>query len=77
MTDPLQIDARDLLCPLPVLRLRKALASVAPGSQVQLLATDPASQIDVPHFCTEQGHHLIRQTTSAEGHFLFTIAKAL
>ncbi|ABD55316.1 sulfurtransferase TusA family protein [Jannaschia sp. CCS1] len=50
------IDARDLLCPLPVLRLRKALAQAKPGDILRLIATDPAAQIDVPHFCTEQGH---------------------
>lgn len=54
-----EIDARDLLCPLPVLRLRKALAGLAPGQSLRLLATDPASWIDVPHFCAEQGHDLL------------------
>lgn len=56
---PLIIDARDLLCPLPVLRLRKALATAAPGTEVMLLATDPAAHVDVPHFCAEQGHALV------------------
>lgn len=51
-----EIDARDLLCPLPVLRLRKALLSARPGEIMHLLATDPMADIDVPHFCTEQGH---------------------
>ncbi|WP_224814995.1 sulfurtransferase TusA family protein [Hasllibacter sp. MH4015] len=59
MDTPIEIDARDLLCPLPVLRLRKALAKAGPGAQVHLLATDPAARIDVPHFCAEQGHDLL------------------
>lgn len=59
MTDPAEIDARHLLCPLPVLRLRKALAALPSGATVTLLATDPAAMIDVPHFCAESGHELL------------------
>ena len=58
------IDALGLLCPLPVLRLRKRLMAHAPGAVLRLRATDPASWIDVPHFCTEAGHDLL----SAEDH---------
>lgn len=53
------IDARGLLCPLPVLRLQKTLRSLPEGAEVILLATDPAAAIDVPHFCTQSGHVLI------------------
>jgi tRNA 2-thiouridine synthesizing protein A len=57
--DPVtEIDARGLLCPLPVLRLRKCLLGLPPGAVVRLRATDPASWIDVPHFCAEAGHRL-------------------
>ncbi|MDO5606099.1 MAG: sulfurtransferase TusA family protein [Paracoccus sp. (in: a-proteobacteria)] len=54
-----EIDARDLLCPLPVLRLRKALEAVAPGDRVTLIASDRMALIDVPHFCAGAGHRLI------------------
>ena len=53
------IDARGLLCPLPVLRLRKRLAQLAEGQVARLTATDPASWIDVPHFCAGAGHTLL------------------
>ncbi len=53
------IDARGLLCPLPILRLRKVLATLPAGAVVELLATDGASWIDVPHFCAGGGHVLI------------------
>ncbi len=55
----LEIDALGLLCPLPVLRLRKRMASLAPESVVCLLADDPAAVIDVPHFCNESGHSFL------------------
>lgn len=61
-----RIDARGLLCPLPVLRLRKVLTGLPAGTGVTLLATDPAAIIDVPHFCAQSGHELIG-TTPADG----------
>lgn len=74
MTDPIQIDARGLLCPLPVLRLRKRLLALAPGAQVRLIATDPAAVIDVPHFCAQSGHQLIA-TEEFEGARAFLVAR--
>ncbi|UWQ20440.1 sulfurtransferase TusA family protein [Jannaschia sp. W003] len=52
----LEVDALGLLCPLPVLRLRKRMEGAAPGAVVRLLADDPAAHVDVPHFCAEAGH---------------------
>ncbi|MCL7464304.1 sulfurtransferase TusA family protein [Phaeovulum sp. NW3] len=54
-----EIDAVGLLCPLPVLRARKALLGMAPGQVLRLIASDPAAVIDVPHFCAEAGHDLL------------------
>ena len=61
-----EIDATDLTCPMPVLRLQKHLRSVDKGAQLRLLATDPMAAIDVPHFCIEQGHRLLAQETRAK-----------
>ena len=61
MTVSETIDARGLLCPLPVLKLRKRLKSVPVGEVVELWADDPAAIVDVPHFCSEAGHELISQ----------------
>jgi tRNA 2-thiouridine synthesizing protein A len=59
MNDEQLVDACGLLCPLPVLKLRKKLQSVPSGTLLQLLATDPAAVVDVPHFCMESGHELV------------------
>ena len=53
------LDARGLLCPLPVLKLRKRLQSLPRGAEFRMLADDPMARIDVPHFCAEQGHALL------------------
>ena len=50
------LDARGLLCPLPVLKARKRLAGLAPGEVLRVLADDPAALVDIPHFCAEAGH---------------------
>jgi tRNA 2-thiouridine synthesizing protein A len=55
------LDARGLLCPLPVLKARKRLKGLAPGAVLRLVSDDPAARIDVPHFCAEQGHALIAE----------------
>lgn len=71
MTADLDIDARGLLCPLPVLKVRKALIGLPPGAVVRLLATDPAAWIDVPHFCAEAGHTLLSaEEQGPDKHFL-------
>ena len=44
------IDATGLLCPLPVLKLRKHLTSMEFGDIVLINADDPAAAIDIPHF---------------------------
>ena len=58
------LDATGLLCPLPVLKLRKHLKSMKIGDVVAVLADDPAAAIDIPHFCNETGHTLISQKST-------------
>jgi tRNA 2-thiouridine synthesizing protein A len=61
----IEVDARGLLCPLPVLRLARALRRAASGTVAVLLATDPAAVGDVEAFCRESGHALL--ATEREG----------
>ena len=59
MTYDFKIDATGLLCPLPVLKLRKRMTSLNSGSIIKILADDPAAIIDIPHFCNENNHFLL------------------
>ena len=61
MDDRLTLDARGLLCPLPVLKARKRLMGLDVGECLSMIADDPATLIDVPHFCAESGHELVSQ----------------
>ena len=68
------LDLSGLLCPLPVLRARKRLASMESGHVLKVIATDPMSAIDMPHFCNEQGHTLLDQSNEA-GAFIYRIRR--
>ncbi len=55
------LDARGLLCPLPVLKARKRLQSLETGDTLTVQADDPAAIVDFPYYCMESGHVLQSQ----------------
>lgn len=59
MTDPVVVDARGHRCPVPSLRLRKAMSDTKAGQVMVLLATDPMARIDVPFLMQETGGRMI------------------
>lgn len=69
------LDTKGFNCPIPVLKARRAMRSLEAGDELTLLATDPASMIDVPHFCNTTGHELI-DSTEEDGVFTYRIRKA-
>ncbi len=74
MREYIEIDALGLLCPLPVLRARKALQSMDSGQVLRILADDPAAVIDMPHFCAESGHELL-SSEDVDQHQVYSIRK--
>jgi tRNA 2-thiouridine synthesizing protein A len=69
-----EIDLSGLLCPLPVLKARKRLESMAPGGILKVIATDPMAAVDMLHFCNEQEHALLSQEKLGEA-FIFRIKR--
>lgn len=61
-------DLRGLNCPLPVLKTRKRLSGMEAGARLWIRTTDPLAVIDVPAFCSENGHKLIRSQALEDGH---------
>jgi tRNA 2-thiouridine synthesizing protein A len=55
----LEIDASGLLCPLPLLRLKKALTGMSSGDVVKVIATDPAAHLDFGVYANQSGHQII------------------
>lgn len=52
------LDARGLICPLPVLKARKALLGLSPGDILRVTVTDATAPEDFALFCQESGHVL-------------------
>jgi tRNA 2-thiouridine synthesizing protein A len=61
----LEVDASGLLCPLPLLRLKKALTEIASGDIVKVIATDPAAHLDIGVYVDQTGHQIIELTRQA------------
>ena len=79
MTDALEsdtlLDATGLLCPLPVLKARRALRAVSAGGILRVLATDPGAVKDFEHFCQTTGCQLIESSEEGGGVFRFRLKK--
>lgn len=57
-----QLDTRGLYCPEPVMLLHGRIRDMAAGETLELLASDPSTQRDIPRFCQFLGHELMEQT---------------
>lgn len=69
-----EIDLTGLRCPLPVLRVKKALGEMPAGGVLRAFATDPGAAEDIPAFI-EQAGHLLREVSPGEGGNYFVIVK--
>lgn len=74
MTDPTSLDLRGLKCPLPVLRLRKALAGAEAGAVLLVECTDPMAAIDIPNLLRETGD-VIETAPAPDDTLVFRIRK--
>ncbi len=55
----LEVDASGLQCPLPLLRLKKALQEIVSGQVVKVIATDPAAHLDFGVYTQQTGHQML------------------
>lgn len=68
------LDTTGLYCPEPVMMLHKAIREAKAGDIIQLTATDPSTQRDIPKFCQFLGHSLL-ENREQEGVFVYRIEK--
>ena len=66
------LDTKGLNCPLPVLKLKKAMKEVPPGGVLQVLTTDPGAMADFEAFCRQTGNELLESKTEGDV-FVFLI----
>ena len=75
MTPDRLIDLSGLNCPLPILRAKKALADMASGTVLEVIATDAGAPKDFEAFCRQTGNALRESTTTAEGKFRMVLRR--
>ena len=71
-----EIDATGLLCPLPVLKLRKRIKNINKGQVIKIFSDDPAAELDIPHFCNETNNKILKKIQEKDNiGFTFYIMK--
>ena len=69
-----ELDAKNLNCPLPILRCKKGLSEITAGQTLKVVATDPGAVKDFQAFCKQTGHELL-QMDEVDKLFTFYIKK--
>ena len=69
-----ELDARGLVCPLPILRTKQSLAGMTSGQTLKIVATDPGSVIDFQVFAEQTGNELL-SLAEFDKEFIFLLRK--
>jgi tRNA 2-thiouridine synthesizing protein A len=69
-----ELDARNLSCPLPIVKTKKALNGMTSGQVLKVTATDPGSVNDMKAFASQTGNELL-ESTQEEKAFVFFLRK--
>ena len=69
-----ELDARGLVCPLPILRTKQSLAEMTSGQVLKVVATDPGASIDFQVFAEQTGNDLLSMSETEE-EFVFILKK--
>jgi tRNA 2-thiouridine synthesizing protein A len=69
------LDARELRCPLPLLRTKQTLSGMKPGDILAVIATDAGSWRDIPAYLSRAPHQLLGQDDTETGFFSFLIQR--
>lgn len=69
-----QLDARDWVCPMPLLKMRLKLNTMMVGERLRVLASDQGSWQDIPKYLNQSSHRLI-EAIQEQGHYVFLVEK--
>ena len=71
-----ELDTTGLLCPLPVLKLKKRIKNINKGEVIKIFTDDPAAELDIPHFCNETNNKILKKKQEKDNSgFTFYIMK--
>ncbi|AQA18255.1 response regulator SirA [Halioglobus japonicus] len=76
MTATIELDAKGLDCPMPLLKAKRALNNMSTGERLRITATDQGSMRDFRVFAEQSGHRLLSSEESAGGVYIHLIEKA-
>jgi tRNA 2-thiouridine synthesizing protein A len=74
MSPVIELDARRLLCPMPVIRLQDCVEKQDSGVKVRITCTDPGTMSDIPAWCRINGHRVLA-TEQLEYEYIFLVQK--
>jgi len=74
MSDVIEVDARRLLCPMPVIRLQDCINQQPAGAIVRITCTDPGTMSDIPAWCRINGHSVV-SSDQQQDEFIFLVRK--
>lgn len=74
MNEIIELDARRLFCPLPVIRLQNSINKQIAGTRVRIVSTDPGSMNDIPTWCRINGHQVL-QSEERDKEYIFLVRK--
>ncbi len=69
-----ELDLKDLLCPIPVVKISNAIKEVAAGDIIEATATDPGVMMDIPAWCNSTGNEMLMMD-EVDGVFVFRVKK--
>ena len=74
VSDIIELDARRLLCPMPVIRLQDCINQQPAGTRVRITCTDPGTLHDIPTWCRLNGHRVL-DTSEQQDDYIFLVHK--
>ncbi len=69
----MDLDARFLLCPMPVIRLSAAIGQIPAGELLTVRCTDPGALYDIPAWCRLEGHAIVETRTEPDGEIVIVV----
>ena len=70
MSDVTELNARNLMCPLPVIRAQDKIKTMRAGERLKVLCTDPGALNDIPAWCRINGHTVLETKTTEDEVFI-------
>jgi len=69
------LDCKGLSCPMPMMKLAKAIKGLGSGEVLEMIGTDPGTKSDLPKWCEKTGNALVEEGEVEAGVFRFLIQK--